>query len=72
MSEDWQPIETAPKDRRLLLWDGHDMLIGFWGVSPSPYCFAGWTTGWETASGYDVGYAPISPTHWQPLPEPPP
>lgn len=70
----WQPIETAPKaygTAPLLFWDGVDYQIGWWAVSLKPYRFEGWTTGWETAGGYDVGYNQINPTHWQPLPSPP-
>jgi hypothetical protein len=71
----WQPIETAPRDgTRMLLWVAvnEEPVIAAWCVSRAPYRFEGWSTGWETASGYDVGYASIGdPTHWRPLPAPP-
>lgn len=73
MSE-WQPIDTAPKSpmqELLLLWNGSDYLIGFWVTGRGSVKFEGWTTGWETSGGYDIGYNPISPTHWAPLPDPP-
>ena len=70
-AEQWRPIDMAPTDGTpLLLWC-NDWVIGHHAVSYPPYAFEGWTTGWETAGGYDVGYARITPTHWRPLPEPP-
>ena len=62
---DWQPIETAPKDERILLWCAdHNMRtkepIGVcmgrnWGDYPMGEGMSGdWTF-----------------THWMPLPEPP-
>lgn len=66
MSE-WKPIETAPKD-------GTRVLLG--------RADEGWTTvgsfdderdeWWESNTNWDdFNGAPIYPTHWQPLPEPP-
>jgi hypothetical protein len=62
----WQPIATAPKDRRILLYDPtygglHDpvgegsIFVGQWGQ------FRGWTDG-----DFDM-----QPTHWMQLPETP-
>ena len=67
---EWQPIETARKDEpELLLYcPGEGMTTGFYVSSKQ---FTGWTTGWVTAGGYDVGYNEIHPTHWHPLPTPP-
>ena len=54
---EWQPIETAPKDETLILtWDGMDREIrqfrdGRW-IDQEGYCFS-------------------NPTHWAPLIEPP-
>ena len=65
MSE-WQPIETAPKDRRgyVLLCDkkieiGGNLFIGWWDGRKWRIDFS---PRWQHA---------ITPTHWMPLPEPP-
>ncbi len=72
---EWQPIETAPRDgTRLLLWAAwnDEPVIASWCVSRAPYSFEGWSTGWQTAGNYDVGYeALMGVTHWMPLPAPP-
>jgi hypothetical protein len=63
LSEQWQGIESAPRDADLLLLyqpgDEYSRTGWFDGVSGS------WIS-------YDAdGEWPIYPTHWQPLPEPP-
>lgn len=63
MSDGWQPIETAPKDERILLWvKGHLVMLGGWN-GLSMYGGPSW---WANNS-------PIipQPTHWAPLLEPP-
>lgn len=68
----WQPIETAPKMRNIILFavtdaaeDGRirnwKMDTGYWSQGHK-----GWV--W---SGYEVRSYMIQPTHWMPLPEPP-
>lgn len=74
---EWQPIETAPKDRRyVLLWNGGEVGIG---------SFQAWE---RDANGRVIGlehtsledawiragegfYVEPPPTHWMPLPAPP-
>ena len=66
----WQPIETAPQDKKILILRAGRVSIGWfnderYNRNPSPY--------W---SGYDsthnVRWArETPPTHWQPLPPPP-
>jgi hypothetical protein len=54
---EWQKIETAPKDGGPILgWDGEDVEVMHLGRH-------GWTM-------CDGEYA-ATPTHWMPLPEPP-
>lgn len=56
--QEWQPIETAPRDGTwLLLWDGGCRLIGHF-YPPEGR--------WDNADGDE-----LKPTHWTPLPEPP-
>lgn len=67
MSE-WQPIETAPKDRRIRVWAHSAERHAKWDEDkyvkkPRPYWNVdGWTTTW---SRYH------KPSHWMPLSEPP-
>lgn len=60
MSE-WQPIESAPHDRTIML--GYDY-EGFLFACSSGY----WT---EHNGGGWVRLCPFQPTHWMPLPNPP-
>lgn len=61
---EWQPIETAPKDCRLVLIreaHGNDF-IG---------TFVGYFSPVDNAFLYSVGRAIKKPTHWMPLPPAP-
>lgn len=72
----WQPIETAPRDKEVLITDGHEVCTAIYKVSncvqDKPF-FATTANGelfnigfnWRTEVQY------IYATHWQPLPEPP-
>lgn len=82
MSE-WEPIDTAPKDAKmlLLLEAGHGddyhsrVLTGFWGDrfagwkedDPQNYGWLNWHEGLDDADTWRV----VKPTHWAPLPAPP-
>lgn len=60
---EWQPIETAPKDKRFVALLYCTPTYRRYGV--------GWyqpMTGWQ--GWYHSGWKE-SPTHWMPLPEPP-
>ncbi len=73
MTDQWQPIATAPKDKRLLLYGtllqpfeglrvyGPEAFSGYWDDLDGAWCGSGsiWTGPFYTA------------THWMPLPEPP-
>ena len=58
---EWQPIETAPKDRPILL--------AAW-VAAGPYYVleVGW---WEEDGGHWAFGSEGDPTHWMTLPSPP-
>jgi hypothetical protein len=66
---DWKPIETAPKDREIMIVRNGKIRIGKWdddryNKKPRPY--------WRDHQGRNIStmrYLP--PTHWMPLPEPP-
>lgn len=70
--DDWQPIETAPKDGvNVLLLVGGKVDIGWWRqgshalrAKPVP-C---WRYRRSLSVTYDRAHPP---THWMPLPEPP-
>jgi hypothetical protein len=73
MNAMWQPIEAAPKDgTRIVAWVVHE---------PDEYTRAvGEPNGWagvdliqwnEVTEEWDGYFYAGSPTHWQPLPEPP-
>lgn len=67
---DWQPIATAPNDRRILLWTGTEMYVGHWAEN-----FITGDRGWiiaEWGTDGDQAVLPIDrPTKWAERPEPP-
>jgi hypothetical protein len=63
----WQPIETAPKDKRCIVWSGQEMYCARWSQNP----FTG-DEAWVVAEwGSEGDQAIVKPTHWLPLPEAP-
>lgn len=69
---DWKPIETAPKDRRIMIWDHGYALFARW----SDECEHGeFVTGpgWQIFATDDGFYSigTVSATHWAPEPAPP-
>jgi hypothetical protein len=74
---EWQPIETAPKDKRSILVAGgtfetSNSMAGaypFTGPMIASYADNGEWRG-ENCGGHDEFYY-IRPTHWMPLPNPP-
>ena len=69
---EWQPIETAPKDKVVLLYSQRfGAVVGRWNEEifaskPRPY----WTNDRERLHGV-VATRQSQPTHWMPLPPPP-
>ena len=62
---EWQPIETAPRDGRLLLCASMtNQLHGYYDRAVLRYISE--LQGWSCP-----GLSGLSPTHWQPLPAPP-
>lgn len=79
---DWQPIETAPKDGRIIVVcgapasfkDGRPMdgpCIVRWDdnaySSEGDWVFAGWLSHGDPIHDFPIE----EPTHWMPLPDPP-
>ncbi len=62
----WSPIETAPKNVPVLVFDGHV-------ISVAERCLGCWYTlfGDEPARQEDGSMAIVEPTCWIPLPNPP-
>ena len=80
--QQWQPIETAPKDKEVMLSDGSRVTQGFWyeeehgeylgdcgGPCRCPEYDAPCEPFWMSMDGGFTRENP--PTHWMPLPEPP-
>ncbi len=70
MTDEWQPIESAPKDgQRILLIDtDHDIQVALFGRyydDEAEMIVSGWTPN-ELIYYVDPDF-----THWMPLPEPP-
>lgn len=59
----WQPIETAPKDRQIMLWDGEYVTQGAWCSHGAGY--------WLPAEANDFSGPGWMPKHWSPMPAPP-
>ena len=57
---EWQPIETAPHDREVLVYDDGAILISLWVRDEDGQ------EGW-----WDHGFMDPAPTHWQPVPAEP-
>ena len=63
---EWQPIETAPKDKLILgCVDGEVRFIKYGKTSHLPW--RGFCLADQGAEDFDI----CEPTHWMPLPEPP-
>jgi len=62
MMTDWQPIETAPEDSEILVWDGKDIWLveTEFGMYPK-----------HNGCGCCSSSVHYEATHWMPLPKPP-
>ena len=63
----WQPIETAPKETRVLGWCPSEGISfpTIMAVVMDEVTNEWWPDTWESLD------SPIQPTHWMPLPETP-
>lgn len=61
-ADQWQPIETAPHDKRVLVWSGHEIYAANWVKHPitgdEAWCVAEWGDGDQ---------ALVKPTLWMPI-----
>jgi hypothetical protein len=58
----WQPIDTAPKDKRVLIYDGECVYIASYEYDSEMEINA-----WIESDNFWISNV----THWMPLPEPP-
>ena len=63
----WQPIDTAPHDKRVLVWSGQEMYCAHWAQNAITGDEAWIVAEW----GNDGDQALVKPTHWRALPLPP-
>jgi len=68
MHNDWQPIETAPKNRPVLIKKHNEMGIGIYDRREWRLCFSVSLFANETQSNLSNHALPL-PTHWMELPE---
>lgn len=69
MSAEWQPIETAPRNETVLAYQASQgVCVAYTGDGEDWYLIQPWNAH-EPADDALMRYPP---THWQPLPEPPP
>lgn len=65
---EWQTIDSAPKDARILICDiqnGHKI------VREAEFFSGKWVAHFTLIDGYPIPDFYCHPTHWMPLPEPP-
>lgn len=70
---EWQPIETAPKDGRMvLLAESGYVECGFWHDGSECYGHRGGAGWFSEEDRHNLLTARnVHPTHWMPLPAPP-
>lgn len=66
-SHRWQPIDLAPKDKRVLVWSGQEMYCAHWAQNQATGDEAWIVAEW----GEEGDQALVRATHWMPLPAPP-
>ena len=68
----WQPIETAPKMKNILMWAATD-ISDFGEIRNWKIATGYWSTGHDAWiwDGSALKTFDVKPTHWMPLPDPP-
>jgi len=71
-NQQWQPIETAPKDGEMIIglfngWAGDSVSITWYNKITTSRRFG--KTIIRTRKGWHNGSSEITPTHWIPLPK---
>lgn len=70
MIQNWQPIETAPRDgTEVILWDVFGVTTAYWGWSDDYAKEIGYIPTWWAT--YPGAHNPQTPTHWMPIQPPP-
>jgi len=69
--EEWQPIETAPRDGTGVLLFDNEIHEGFWDELDYDEFRGAPITGWSYGALSWIDDTNFSPTHWMPLPKPP-
>lgn len=74
---EWQPIETAPKDKTIVVFDPNQQTtrVVEWMTAmedgEGAWIYAAKRAWEEPMKGEAIAFYVSSPTHWMPLPEPP-
>jgi len=71
---EWQPIETAPKDKRIIAWNGNLVTEALWLDDTDDNGHVGWCGAGFTDGGmlyYHHNELEPKPTKWMPLPDGP-
>jgi hypothetical protein len=77
MIQEWQPIETAPKDGTVIILNCRFRVVaGYWNLAAGMYGPDTehpwtWLAPYATSYGGLDGHSEPAVTHWMPLPDPP-
>jgi hypothetical protein len=69
LTDEWQPIETAPRDGVTFL--AIRSAPGEYCTNPSLICWNSFHNEWADNFAWDARLVKFQPTHWMPLPPPP-
>lgn len=68
---DWQSIDTAPKDRKILLFGGEEYIPHDGWISEGWWCIPGFPDEpfWTDGEMYQGEMLPLCPSHWAERPD---